>query len=435
VHIAAVEPVGREIGRRLLITLGPILIFLVLAGGVLLAVGVDPLVYYGLVVERGLTLTSGPVNAYPEVLQALGRTVLYDYDPAFQLFYEKVVDKTQRAMRLSTRPVILHGEPVLGLEAAAASLITPVDTVLNLASGVYGKGFGYWAKRYSPNLLEIETAYNEAIDPQAVRDMLRDHPEVSVVSVCHHDTPSGTINPIDEIGALVSAHGAYLIVDAVSSFGGMKTHPEDCKADIYVTGPNKCLGAPPGLTMLGVSPRAWDKMKANPAAPRASMLSILDWENAWSRTEPFPFTPSVAEVNGLDVALDLYLGEGPEAVWARHALTAKATRAGLRAMGLALWAAREEIASPTTTAVRTPDGLDEAALRRAVRARYGVVFSSGRSETLGKLTRVGHMGPTAQPIYAVAALAALGGALQAEGYETDVGAAVAAAMAVIDADA
>lgn len=391
--------------------------------------------HYSDLTEPVLTLTSGPVNAYPEVLRGLGRTVLYDYDPAFQAFYEKVVGKAQEAMRLSNRPLILHGEPVLGLEAAAASLITPDDTVLNLASGVYGKGFGYWAKRYSPKLVEIETPYNDAIDPQAVRDMLKQHPEVTVVSVCHHDTPSGTINPIDEIGAIVAEHGAYLIVDAVSSFGGMKTHPEDCRADIYIIGPNKCLGGPPGLTLAGISDRAWEKMKANPSAPRASMLSILDWENAWSRNAPFPFTPSVAEVNGLDVALDLYLGEGPEAVWARHALTARATRAGVRAMGLEIWAARESIASPTTTAVRTPDGIDEKALRAETRARYGVVFSSGRGETLGKLTRIGHMGPTAQPIYAVAALSALGGALNAKGFKADTGAAVAAAMSVIDQDA
>ncbi|PSJ58971.1 pyridoxamine--pyruvate transaminase [Pseudaminobacter soli (ex Li et al. 2025)] len=381
-----------------------------------------------------ITLTSGPVNAYADVLRGLGRTVLYDYDPAFQLFYENVVTKAQKAMRLSTRPVLLQGEPVMGLEAAAASLISSEDVVLNLASGVYGKGFGYWAKRYSPNLLEIETPYNEAIDPQAVAEMLRKHPEITVVAVCHHDTPSGTINPIDEIGAIVAAHDAYLIVDAVSSFGGMKTHPEDCKADLYITGPNKCLGAPPGLTMMGVSDRAWAKMKANPAAPRASVLSILDWENAWSHKQPFPFTPSVAEINGLDVALDLYLNEGPEAVWARHALTAKATRAGAQAMGLSIWAASEKIASPTTTAIRTPDGVDEPALRQAVRERYGVVFSSGRGETLGRLTRIGHMGPTAQPIYAVAALTALGGTLNAMGQKLAVGRGIDAVLAVIDAD-
>ncbi len=382
-----------------------------------------------------ITLTSGPVNAYPDVLRALGRTVLYDYDPAFQLHYEQVIGKMQTAMRTSNRPVILHGEPVLGLEAAAASLITADDTVLNLASGVYGKGFGYWAARYSPNQLEIEVPYNQAIEPQQVADMLKANPAISVVAVCHHDTPSGTINQIDEIGAIVADHGAYLIVDAVSSFGGMKTHPEDCKADIYVTGPNKCLGAPPALTMLGVSERAWQKMKDNPAAPRASMLSILDWENAWSRDEAFPFTPSVAEVNGLDVALDLYLAEGPEAVWARHALTAAATRAGILTMGLDLWAADAAIASPTTTAVRTPEGIDEAKLRATVRERYGVVMSSGRGETLGKLTRIGHMGPTAQPIYAIAALTAFGGALQALGHPAPVGKAIDAALAVIDAAA
>ncbi|MFW6028455.1 MAG: alanine--glyoxylate aminotransferase family protein, partial [bacterium] len=103
-----------------------------------------------------MTLTSGPVNAYPEVLQGLARTVFYDFDPYFQKFYERVVDKARKAMRTSTRPVVQQGEPVLGLESAAASLIGKSDVVLNLASGVYGKGFGYWAKRYTPNLLEIE---------------------------------------------------------------------------------------------------------------------------------------------------------------------------------------------------------------------------------------------------------------------------------------
>ncbi len=103
-------------------------------------------------------------------------------------------------------------------------------------------------------------------------------------------------------------------------------------------------------------------------------------------------------------------------------------------MGLELWAAQESIASPTTTAIRTPAGIDEAAVRREARARYSVVFSSGRGETLGKLTRIGHMGPTAQPIYAIAALTALGGALNALGHKVDIGKGIAAANDVIAAD-
>jgi pyridoxamine---pyruvate transaminase len=102
-------------------------------------------------------------------------------------------------------------------------------------------------------------------------------------------------------------------------------------------------------------------------------------------------------------------------------------------MGLAHWPAREAIASPTTTAVRVPRGVDDAALRDAMRARYGVVISSGRGETLGKLVRIGHMGPTARPLYAVLAVTALGGALASLGHPADVGAGAAAAMRVIDA--
>jgi len=383
------------------------------------------------VAEPVITLTSGPVDAYPAVLRALSRTVHYDFDPYFQAVYQRVSEKAGKALGQDRPATILQGEPVLGLEAAAASLIARDDVVLNLASGVYGKGFGYWAARYAKEVDEIEVPYDEAIDPEAVRRKLAERPEIGIVAVCHHDTPSGTINPVAEIGRICAEHGALTIVDAVSSWGGMDVNPDAIHADIFVTGPNKCLGGTPGLTILGVSDKAWAKMEANPDAPFASVLSITDWREAWSREKPFPFTPSVAEVNGMDAALDQYFAEGPEAVWARHALTAKACRAGIKAMGLSLWAKDEAIASDTTTAVRVPDGMDDAEIRATARRLYGVVFSAGRAETLGRLIRIGHMGPTAHPIYAVAALTALGGALRALGHPVDVGAGVEAAMAVV----
>lgn len=379
------------------------------------------------------TLTTGPVDAYPAVLRGLARTVLYDYDPAFQATYQRVTEKLAPLVRAQTMPLILQGEPVLGLEAAAASLLGPDDVVLNLVNGVYSKGFAGWAARGGAEIVELAVPYDRVIDPAEVARVLSERPDITLVAACHHDTPSGTINPIAEIGRVVAEHGALFLVDAVSSFGGMAVDAESAKIDMLVTGPNKCLGCPPGLSILGISERAWAKMKANPAAPRASILSIVDWENAWRADKPFPFTPSVAEINGLEAGIDLYLAEGPENVWARHALTARACRAGIRAMGLELWAAEESFASPTCTALRTPAGIDEAALRTEARARYGVVLSSGRGETLGKLTRIGHMGPTAQPLHAVVALTAVAGALGALGHRVDVGAGVAAGLAAIDA--
>lgn len=385
--------------------------------------------------EPAITLSAGPVGVYPRVLRAMSSPVQYDYDPYFLEFYEAVAVKTAKALQVDTPALILSVEPAPGLEAGAASLISKDDIVLNLVSGVYGKGFGYWAARYCKELVEVEVAYNESLTAEQVAKALADRPDITIVSAVHHDTPSGTINPMKEIGNVIRDHGALLLLDAVSSWSGMDIHPDDCCADVFITGPGKCLGGAPGLTVMHVSDRAWAHIENNKDAPFASVLSLSDWKNAWDRNEPFPFTPSVAEINGLDAAIDNYLEEGPENVWARHALTAKACRAGVQAMGCELWAASEEIASDTTTAVRIPDGITDAALRQAARDLYGVAFSGGRNETMGKLIRIGHMGVVAQPIYATIAITALGGALNHLGHKVDVGAGMEAAMAVIDATA
>ncbi len=378
-----------------------------------------------------ITLTAGPVQGYPDVLRAMAQPLGYDFDPSFQAFYEETAKKCALAMRWSEPALIIQAEPAVAIEAAAASLISRDDVVLNLASGVYGKGFGYWSARYHKDMVEIEVPFNEAITPESVELAFKERPEIKVVSVVHHDTPSGTINPVVEIGEIVRAHGALLIVDAVSSFGGMDIHPDDCHADVFITGPGKCLGGTPGVTFIAVSEAAWAHMAANPDSPRASILSFLDWQKAWSRSEPFPFTPSTAEISGLAAAIDGYLQEGPEVVWRRHGRTAAACRAGVQAMGCSLWAASEEIASPTTTAVRVPNGLVDGDIIRTASELYGVILSIGRGDTLGKLLRIGHMGPTAEPIYAVVAVAALGGALRQLGFATDVSAGVEATLAAI----
>ncbi|MFL2563157.1 MAG: pyridoxamine--pyruvate transaminase [Arenicellales bacterium] len=385
--------------------------------------------------EPVITLSAGPVGVYPRVLRAMSMPVQYDFDPYFQQFYEEVGKKVSHALRIDDPPLILQCEPAPGIEASAASLISKRDVVLNLVSGVYGKGFGYWSDRYNKELIEIEVPYNAAIDPQQVEDAFRQRPDISIVSAVHHDTPSGTINPLREIGEIVRRNDGLLIVDAVSSWGGMDIHPGDCHADIFITGPSKCLGGAPGLTIIAVSDRAWAHIESNPDAPFASILSLKDWRYACDRDQAFPFTPSVAEINGLDAAIVNYLEEGPENVWARHSLTAKACRAGIRAMRCELWAESESIASDTTTAVSVPAGVEDEQLRMAIRKIFGVVLSSGRGETNGKLIRIGHMGQVAQPIYSLVAITALGGALNHLGVKVDTNAGIDAAMSVITADA
>lgn len=383
--------------------------------------------------ECDFNLTNGPVNTYPAVLRALSRTVIFDYDPSFKAFYAAVNEKARRAMRLSNQPVLLHGESVLGLEAAAAALIAPDDKVLNLVSGFFSKAFEHYAKRYCAGITEIAVPPDETIDPDAVAKALKADPSLRVVALVHHETPCGTINPINEIGRIVREHGAYLIVDATSSFGGMDVHPEAAQTDIFVTTHHKCLGGAPGLAMVGVSDRAWKKIKANPSAPRGSYISLLDWEEAWRPDLRFPFTPIVSLINSLDAALDLYFDEGPEAVWKRHAVAGRAFQQGVKAMGLELWPAKESALAPMTTTIKLPSGISDTELRAAMHRRYRVHTAAGTGPTAGKILRVGHMAQSAQPLHSVAGVTAVAGGLGMLGHKVDVAAGVAAAVAVIDA--
>ena len=383
--------------------------------------------------DPAFNLTSGPAGATAATLVALSRPILHHLDPAFGALYQRTVELLRQAFGTRESPVILQGEAVVGLEAAAASLIGPGDVVLNLVSGMYGRGYGEWARRHAREVIEIEVPYDSSVPAASVAEALCARPDITVVSVVHCETPCGTVNDLDAISAVVAGRGALLIVDAVSTFGGIRCDFTAWQADLVVTAPQKCLGGPPGLSLLHVSEAAWAHMAANPAAPRASVLSILDWRDAHLASRPFPFTPSVTDVYGLHACLEQYLHEGAEAVRRRHQAAARAARAGAEALGLSLWARDPAIRSDTITAVRVPAGIDEREVRAHARAQSGVMLSGGQGDLAGTVLQIGHMGPGAYPLSPVIAVTALGRALRALGANADIGAAVEAAVSALEA--
>jgi histidinol-phosphate/aromatic aminotransferase/cobyric acid decarboxylase-like protein len=165
--------------------------------------------------DPAFNLTGGPSGATAATLAALGRPVLHHLDPAFGALYQRTAELLQQAFGTRESPVILPGEAVVGLEAAAASLIGPGDVVLNLVSGIYGRGYGEWARRYAREVVEVEVPYDSSVPATSVADAMRGRPDVTVVSVVHCETPTGTVNDLDAIAAVVAGHGALLIVDAV----------------------------------------------------------------------------------------------------------------------------------------------------------------------------------------------------------------------------
>jgi pyridoxamine--pyruvate transaminase len=377
-------------------------------------------------------LTAGPTTCSSTTLAALGSPIVYHYDPAFLETFRETEELAKRVFRTQADMVLMQGEAVLGLEAAGRAVVRPGMACLNLSSGVFGKGYGDWLRAWGATVYEVAAPYDAAVDPADVERMLSEHPEIEVVAVVHSETPSGTLNPAAEIGPLAKAYGAVTIVDCVSSIGGMPFEPDAWQLDICVAGAQKCLSGPPGITMVGVSADGWDLIAKNPQAPRFSFLSLLDWKVKWLEGGTFPYTPSVAEVHGLHSCCRQLLDEGHEASVARHARAARACREGVKALGLKLWPRSEDIMSTCTTAVALPAGIGEDQVRAHVRERYGVMLSGGHGA--GNLIRIGHMGVTANTMYPVVGVAALGRGLADLGVAVDIGGGVEEALAVLSAD-
>lgn len=379
-----------------------------------------------------MTLAGGPVELTDRTLREQARPVLYHYDPAFIEFFEHTCALLQQVYQTRYDVVIMQGEAILGLEAAAACLISPGDKVLNLVSGVFGKWFELFIEKYGGETIELAVPYNEAVDPEDVRKALRQNPGIKFLSVVHSETPSATVNPMKDIGPIAKEFGVITIVDTVSGLAGEAYSPEEWGMDLAVAGPQKCLGGPPGLSLISVSPEAWQAMENHKAPVRGSFLSILDWKYTWLEKRVFPYTPSVSDLYGLESVLSQVLEEGVARYAGRHAKIARACRAGVKALGLELWAAREEIAGTAVTGVKMPPGVDDKQLRGHMRERYGVMISGGYGELAGQLFRLGHMAKAAHPTYLAAQLAVLERTLADLGHPVEFGAGVGAAMAALD---
>jgi pyridoxamine---pyruvate transaminase len=383
--------------------------------------------------DPSFTLTAGPTAATPRTLQALGQPIIFDYDPIFLEKFRELERKVGELLRSSEDIVLMQGEAVLGLEAAARALTRPGMKALNLVSGVYAAWFGDWLREYGAEVVDVRVPYDEAVDAADVQRALQENSDVELVAVVQSETPSGIHNPVGEIAPAVREAGALLLVDAVSAVGCEDVLVDEWGIDVCVVGPQKCLAGPPGMSLMSISSAAWEAMRRNPNAPRGSFLSLLDWKERWVDTDKtkFLYTPSVVDVNGVDSVVDQVLEEGLENCIARHQAAARAVRAGVKAMGLELWPRREDYAAGCVTAVRVPEGVSRAGALQHIRERYGVMLSGGYGELADKLFRIGHMGPAADSLNPVVGVSALGRGLKDLGVDVQIGAGVEATLEAI----
>jgi len=366
----------------------------------------------------------GPVEVEPEVLQEMGKPLVAHYGREWAAFFKETVELLKRVMLAAQAEVYLIAGPgSAALDAAIGGVIADGKKILVLSNGFFGERLRQIASTYVPKgcVKVVEAPLGRAIEPERVEAALRREGDIQAVAAVHCETSTGVLNPIREIAEICRGYGAIFIVDAVSSLGGAELRFDEWGVGICVSSTQKCLGLPPGLAPLAISPQAQEVIRKTKSP--GWYLNLQTWKEyleEWGEWHPHPVTMPSGLVRALQLGLKRLLDEGLEACWERHRRIAGFLREGLRRLGFEL-VAEEASASPTVTAVWAHEALSAPQLIEFLKERHGILIAGGLDELAGKAFRIGHMGPTASPDAVLPLLFALEEALRHAGVSVPLG--------------
>ena len=349
----------------------------------------------------------GPTNPYPEATEGLARPLLGHLDPAFIAIMDETCDRLREVWgTAANRTLPLSATGSAGMEAAFVNTVHPGDVVVVAVNGLFGQRMCDVAARCGAEVVPVEHRWGSPVDVERV---VAAHPSPAIVAAVHAETSTGVRSDIAALGAAVrEASDALLLVDAVTSIGGIELRADDWGIDIGYAGTQTCLGVAPGLAPFTISDRAYERRVERPRSWYLDLGLLGGYVGgAGGGTRTYHHTAPVAMVASLHAALGRILDEGLETVWARHAAAGEALQKGLEGMGLELFAdAGSRL--PELTTVKVPDGVDSAAVRRTLLERYDLEIGAGVGEFASSVWRIGLMGPNASPDAVSLVLGALG---------------------------
>ena len=342
---------------------------------------------------RRLLLGPGPSMVHPRVLQALSTPMVGHLDPTFL----GIMDDVQRLLRQTfqtTHPftIAVSGTGSAGMEAAIVNVVEPGDSVIVGVNGVFGTRLATVVERCGGKAIRLELPWGQVIPEEMIDQALRRSGPVKAVVLVQAETSTGAWQPIEPISALCRHHGALLIVDAVTSLGGVPVEVDRWNIDVCYSGTQKCLSCPPGLAPLTISPAAMAVIKRRRTPCQSwylDMALIADYWAAESRA--YHHTAPISMLYALREALRLVEEEGLPARFARHRMNSDALVAGLVELGLAPLPP-EGARLPMLTCVTVPSQVDEAAVRRQLLQQFGIEIGGGLGPLKGKVWRIGLMG-------------------------------------------
>jgi aspartate aminotransferase-like enzyme len=375
--------------------------------------------------EKRYLVTPGPTPVPPEVLAATAAPMIHHRAPDFRAALARVLERLAQVFHTENEILLFTSAGTGAMESAVANLCSPGNRVLVVSHGYFGERFARMAQAYGADLVHQRYAWGQTPSADEVGEKLEEVGGAKAVFLTHSETSTGVVSDVRAIAERLEDSGALLVVDAISSLAAVPLETDAWGIDVVVTSSHKALMCPPGLALVSVSPTALAASR-EATSPRY----YFDWETtraSQAKSPPEnPFSPAISLVRGLDVALGMILAEGVEAAYERHIRLGRACRAGIKAMGLALFSPDEDRAA-VVTAIRMPQDVDGNAVVLSMRDRSGVTVIGGQGELAGKIVRIGHIGYV-DVFDVTTALAALELALAEAGADIERAVAVTAAL-------
>jgi alanine-glyoxylate transaminase/serine-glyoxylate transaminase/serine-pyruvate transaminase len=304
------------------------------------------------------------------------------------------------------------------MEASIGNLLEPGETFLVRTNGYWGDRMAQMARRVGGEVVSLDVPGTEPLDPAAVERAFESH-DVDVFGFCHADTTTGIKQPdVPELTRIAREHGAYTIMDCVTSLSGVEVRVDDWGVDVAYGSPQKCLSSTPGATPLTVNERAREKIESRETDPTSWYLDLPLVMEYWGEERQYHHTAPTAPFYGLREALKLTAEEGLEARWERHREIAGELRDGLEALGLEM-AIEGEAWLPSLNTVCVPEEVDDGAVIEFLREEYGVEIAGGLGSWAGEVWRIGCMGYSARRQNVALLVQGMEAALSAQGYEPE----------------
>ncbi len=376
-----------------------------------------------------LLLGPGPSMVHPRVLHALSQPLVGHLDPLFLDLMNDIQALLRATFQTNNEfTIALSGTGSAGMEAVIANLIEPGDRALVGVNGVFGTRLATMIERQGGVPVRIDASWGDIIPAEAVREQLARSAPVKAVVLVHAETSTGARQPLEDVGALCRAHGALLIVDAVTSLGGIPVEVDAWGIDACYSGTQKCLSCPPGLAPLTMSPRAMEAIRQRQTPCHSWYLDLALIADYWNdRSRAYHHTAPISMLYALREALRLVQAEGREARFARHRLNSEALLAGLETLGLRPLPATEH-RLPMLNCVTLPDRINDAAVRTRLLEDYGIEIGGGLGPLRGRVWRIGLMGESSRQAHVLMLLGALEEIFAYHGWPAQPGRAVHAAV-------